>query len=262
MSLSGTVKTFNATKGFGFITASDGTEVFCHIQACTDGGVPVQGDAVTFDLEDSTMKPGQVQACNITGGTGTPGAKGTGKQGSLSGTVKTFSEGGGFGFITGDDGSETFCHINAVIDGSVPLPGDKITYDVEESRSKPGMMTACNVAGGRGYPTKGKGKGKGGKDSWDGWGAAKGGWGDAGKGKGPYGGGWGKGDAWGCGGGWGGDAWGGAGKGWGGKGDGGAKGFGKKGDAWGGKGKGDAWGAKGGKGFKGDAWGKGAKGKW
>ena len=29
----GTVKWFNAAKGYGFITAEDGTDVFCHFSA-------------------------------------------------------------------------------------------------------------------------------------------------------------------------------------------------------------------------------------
>merc|ERR1719453_394601 len=100
--------------------------------------VPVQGDFVTFDLEDSTLKPGQQQAANVTGCTGKPGETGKGgPPGILSGTVKTFNPEKGFGFITGADGVDTFCHLNAVVDGTTPQPGDVLTYDVEDSKSKP-----------------------------------------------------------------------------------------------------------------------------
>merc|ERR1719223_1857352 len=106
----------------------------------------------------------------------------------MTGTVKSFNGEKGFGFITGQDGTDIFCHIIAVVDGSCPQTGDNVTFDVEESRSKPGQMTACNVRGGSGAPPvaqpgkgkDGKGKDKGwGKDSLGGgYGAAKGdGWG-------------------------------------------------------------------------------------
>jgi len=80
MSYQGTVKAFREDKGFGFITAEDGTEVFVHVAACVDGGQPQQGDTVVFDVEESQVKPGQMQACNVSGGTGQMGGgKGKGK---------------------------------------------------------------------------------------------------------------------------------------------------------------------------------------
>lgn len=33
----GTVKWFNAAKGYGFITGEDGVDVFCHFQRIADG---------------------------------------------------------------------------------------------------------------------------------------------------------------------------------------------------------------------------------
>lgn len=60
----GTVKWFNATKGFGFITAEDGKDVFAHFSAIqTDGFKTLEeGQAVTFDVEDGERGP---QATNI-----------------------------------------------------------------------------------------------------------------------------------------------------------------------------------------------------
>ena len=46
MALTGTVKLFNPSKGFGFITDAQGQDVFLHVKACIDGGVPQKGDAV------------------------------------------------------------------------------------------------------------------------------------------------------------------------------------------------------------------------
>eukprot|EP00972_Heterocapsa_arctica_P109274 16091191-Heterocapsa_arctica.AAC.1 len=62
MTSTGTVKRFDPTRGFGFVTAANGTDHFLHIKACVDGKVPQQGDTITFDVEQSKLKPGQMQA--------------------------------------------------------------------------------------------------------------------------------------------------------------------------------------------------------
>jgi len=235
MAYEGTVKNFRAEKGFGFITTPEGLDIFLHIKACTDGGVPQTGDVVKYDLEESKIKPGQMQATGVTGGTGTPGAKGGGKgvvgTGTLQGTCKSFNPEKGYGFIQPADGSDNiFFNIKQMQDGSTPQAGDWLTYDVEPSPIKPGQMQGSNVTGGTGWGAdKGKGGFGGGKDAWGGkgggwgkdggksFGKSKGdSWGGGGKG-GPYDGGKGKGKGWG-GDSWGGDAaWGGDaswGKGW------------------------------------------------
>jgi CspA family cold shock protein len=50
----GTVKWFNESKGFGFITRDDGTDVFAHYSAIAGDGFKTlaEGDAVSFDVED------------------------------------------------------------------------------------------------------------------------------------------------------------------------------------------------------------------
>lgn len=61
----GTVKWFNAQKGFGFITAEDGTDVFVHYSALNMDGFKVveEGQAVEFDVVDGAKGP---QAENVT----------------------------------------------------------------------------------------------------------------------------------------------------------------------------------------------------
>ena len=51
-----------------------------------------------------------------------------------SGTVKWFNDSKGFGFITGDDGSDVFVHHTSIQgEGFKSLAeGDKVTYDVEK----------------------------------------------------------------------------------------------------------------------------------
>lgn len=50
----GTVKWFNADKGFGFITGEDGNDVFAHFSAIQSDGFKTldEGQAVTFDTEE------------------------------------------------------------------------------------------------------------------------------------------------------------------------------------------------------------------
>jgi CspA family cold shock protein len=62
----GTVKWFNESKGFGFISPSDGgKDVFVHFSAIQGSGFKslAEGQAVTFDVEDGPKGP---QATNVT----------------------------------------------------------------------------------------------------------------------------------------------------------------------------------------------------
>ena len=61
----GTVKWFNESKGFGFISPSDGgKDVFVHFSAIQADGFRslAEGQAVTFDVEDGPKGP---QASNV-----------------------------------------------------------------------------------------------------------------------------------------------------------------------------------------------------
>ncbi|SJZ89011.1 cold shock protein (beta-ribbon, CspA family) [Pilibacter termitis] len=60
----GTVKWFNADKGFGFITSEEGNDVFVHFSAIqTDGFKTLEeGQPVSFDVEEGARGP---QAVNV-----------------------------------------------------------------------------------------------------------------------------------------------------------------------------------------------------
>ena len=53
--MQGTVKWFNAEKGFGFITREEGDDVFVHFSAIQSDGFKTlnEGQEVTFDIEES-----------------------------------------------------------------------------------------------------------------------------------------------------------------------------------------------------------------
>ena len=61
MSNQGTVKWFNASKGFGFI-ATENRDVFVHISAVTAAGLTTltEGDTVTFETQDGPKGPSAV----------------------------------------------------------------------------------------------------------------------------------------------------------------------------------------------------------
>lgn len=64
--ITGTVKFFNTTKGYGFISPENGEkDAFVHISALQRSGLQSlnEGDKVTFELE--TGRDGKVSAANV-----------------------------------------------------------------------------------------------------------------------------------------------------------------------------------------------------
>eukprot|EP00747_Dinoflagellata_sp_TGD_P112960 gnl/TRDRNA2_/TRDRNA2_171601_c0_seq5.p1 gnl/TRDRNA2_/TRDRNA2_171601_c0~~gnl/TRDRNA2_/TRDRNA2_171601_c0_seq5.p1 ORF type:complete len:325 (+),score=57.72 gnl/TRDRNA2_/TRDRNA2_171601_c0_seq5:56-1030(+) len=166
--MTGVVTTFGPS-GYGFITASDGSNHFVHVSDC-GRTKPQVGDTVQFDVADNPAKPGTTKAVNVTVEMGALG------DGANRGIVKSFGP-TGYGFITAADGSDIFVHISNC-DKNRPQAGDTVAFDIEDNPAKPGTLKAVNVTGGT-APLH-DGKGKGGKDD-----KGKGGgygpmWGDAG----------------------------------------------------------------------------------
>jgi len=224
MSCQGTVKSYNAMKGWGFITYED-KDVFLHVKECTDG-TPVTGDVLTFDVEDDDKSNGRMKASNVSGCTGTAEGKGKGKgkvagTGSCQAQVKSFNGQKGWGFIS-LDGEDIFVHAKDC-QGGVPQTGDWLQFDVEDDPVRGvGNKKASNVTGGTGWDNYNGGGGGWKGDGWSGKGGKGGGYGPS------WGGGWGK-DA-----GWGAGPYG--------KGGGGKGAYGKGKDSWGGGGWGKGYG--------------------
>mgnify|MGYP000872547451 FL=1 len=58
--MKGTVKWFNAAKGFGFISTEDGEDVFVHYSALEENGefrTLDEGQAVEFEIVDGAKGP-------------------------------------------------------------------------------------------------------------------------------------------------------------------------------------------------------------
>ena len=52
--MNGIVKWFNESKGYGFISTEDGSDVFVHYSSIQGGGYKslAEGDSVSFDIEE------------------------------------------------------------------------------------------------------------------------------------------------------------------------------------------------------------------
>lgn len=180
---SGTVKFFNADKGFGFIAPDHGgADVFVHATALERAGIPGlnEGDLVSFEVEeDRRTGKAAVTDLRVTG-TGSAsagrssqqprdnsrsdggyrsqrddqrpasGGRGAGPRqggGSGRGVVKWFNSTKGFGFIQPEGGGDdVFVHISAVERAGLRnLPeGQAVAYDIEQD-SRSGKTSASNL---------------------------------------------------------------------------------------------------------------------
>ena len=176
----GTVKWFNATKGFGFIQPDDGgSDVFVHISAVEQAGFSSlqEGQKIRYELE-ADRRTGKQSATGLEvlgGGAPAPSARpprrdffeprGGGfdrggsdrvSQGEASGMVKWFNATKGFGFIVPDAGGEDlFVHMSALEQSGLRglEEGQTVTFEVEFDKRK-GKTSAVNLrVTGQGSPS-------------------------------------------------------------------------------------------------------------
>jgi CspA family cold shock protein len=63
----GTVKWFNESKGFGFISRDNGDDVFVHYSSISGNGFKslLEGDSVSFEIEDGPKGPKAVNVVKV-----------------------------------------------------------------------------------------------------------------------------------------------------------------------------------------------------
>ncbi len=135
----GTVRWFDADKGFGFIEPQEGgDDVFVHFSAIEDTGgfrTLEEGQAVDFDASAGPRGP-QADRVRPVGGAprgrrddrGRGGARGP-RGIVVQGTVARFDADRGFGFIVPED---VFVHVSAVSRGGELEEGDRVEFELVE----------------------------------------------------------------------------------------------------------------------------------
>ncbi|MBU6296997.1 MAG: CspA family cold shock protein [Alphaproteobacteria bacterium] len=95
--MKGTVKWFNATKGYGFITLENGGDAFCHASALAALGAPnlPQGATIVCDLQESPRGLQVVTVHNVDTSTADPNPPRRPR--------RDFGDGGGRGGFSGSD---------------------------------------------------------------------------------------------------------------------------------------------------------------
>lgn len=172
---------YNPLSGYGFITAQDDSTVFFH-RSDILGKPPRVGDAVSYQEEESSLKPGKMQARNVTGGT---------LGGDLEGICNCYDKIKGVGFI--DYQGKSYLMHRDDITGGIPHTGDTMHFNLAPSPTDPTKQECREVFGGSGQaiePRKKKQQSKssnpsGNREEWDAggeWGADEE-WSAGGKGK-------------------------------------------------------------------------------
>ncbi len=140
------VKWFNAAKGFGFVTLSDGSpDAFLPMAVLRRAGYEDvrEGASISCEVGTGAKGPLVVTVLNLDNSTATPAGMGGARSGAarpaqtLEGAVKWFEPDKGYGFIAPDGGGkDVFIHVTALRRSGVNLlgPGQRVRVDVVDGR--------------------------------------------------------------------------------------------------------------------------------
>mmetsp|Transcript_20719 Transcript_20719/g.44592 ORF Transcript_20719/g.44592 Transcript_20719/m.44592 type:complete len:384 (+) Transcript_20719:32-1183(+) len=143
----GTVKFFDDSKGFGYIRPDVGTDdIFVHRNSLACEGLR-DGDIVTYDTERDNVRD-KLRAINVDGGTGRwedrRGSESRAVGRPCEGTVKSWNELKGFGFIRAAEGvdDDIFVHRTGLLCEDLQ-PGDRVGFEMIMDTQK--RLRARNV---------------------------------------------------------------------------------------------------------------------
>ena len=140
------VKWFNAAKGFGFVTLSDGSpDAFLPMAVLRRAGYDDvrEGASISCEVGAGAQGPLVVTVLNLDNATAAPAGMGGAMRGAaraaqtLEGAVKWFEADKGYGFIAPDGGGkDVFIHVTALRRSGVNLlgPGQRVRVDVVDGR--------------------------------------------------------------------------------------------------------------------------------
>ena len=146
----GTVRWFDAERGFGFLAPEDGTpDVFVHASEIVgDGGTKLlrEGQAVEFEVGENDRGP-QALHVRVTGDAAAGASVG------LLGTVNWYEPGKGYGFASPDGGGpDIFVHSSAIVTGGVVTDGQRVAFVVVEGERGPQAAHVVPLGPGAGLP--------------------------------------------------------------------------------------------------------------
>ncbi|WP_434092841.1 cold-shock protein [Pseudonocardia alni] len=145
----GTVRWFDAERGFGFLAPEDGSpDVFVHASEIVGGGgAPVlrEGQVVEFEVGENDRGP-QALRVRVT-------AEAADSALGLLGTVNWYEPGKGYGFASPDGGgADIFVHSSAIVTGGVVTEGQRVAFLVVEGERGPQAGHVIPLGAGAGLP--------------------------------------------------------------------------------------------------------------
>jgi CspA family cold shock protein len=131
----GTVRWFDADRGFGFIDlGNEAEDLFVHASEIVGDDGPKllrEGQAVEFEVGEGERGP-QARRVRVTGERAADAPVG------VLGTVSWYEPAKGYGFVTPDDASgEIFVHSSAIVGGGVISEGQRVAFLVVDGEKGP-----------------------------------------------------------------------------------------------------------------------------